>query len=115
MEGESDGAAQGEQVAEVDGGEVGQEIVQSEGGVLRGDDRGCGEQKDSEKGESCADEDVPAGAAGAGFAEGRDGGEQRDKDHDKAGDEGGFGGRGQGQAGGLELIADGETEADDSA
>jgi hypothetical protein len=103
VEGESEGAGQGEEVAETDGAEV-------EGGAGRG-----GEEDEAGKGDECSEPGVPFGDVGAADSKCGDGGKHGDEDDNHAGDEGGFGGGGEAEAGGLELIAHGEAGADDGA
>ncbi len=74
---------------------------------------GGGQEEEADEGEEGSG-GVPAGRVGSGGAEDGDGGEEGDEDYYQAGDEGGFGGGGEGEAGGLELVADGEEEADDA-
>jgi hypothetical protein len=52
---------------------------------------------------------------GGGGPERREESEEGDEDDDQAGDEGGFGGRGAREAGGLELVSGREKDANDQA
>jgi hypothetical protein len=109
VEGESEGAAEGKEVAGADGAEVKGE-AETGAGVGRG-----GEQDDAGEGDCGSEPGVPSGSADAARAEGGDGGEHGDQDDDHSGDEGGPGGRGEAEADRLKLVAQGEAEADDGA
>ena len=102
VEGECDGAAEGEDVADVDGGEVREEGSDVGGGSSSGR---RGEEQDANEGESGSEEGVPAWCARAGWAKSRDDGEEGDEDNDESGDECGFGGSGADEPDGLELVA----------
>ena len=111
---ESDGAAEGEDVAEVNGGEIRKQGREDcEDAARTG--RRCSEKQDADEGESGAEKGVPAGCACTGRPKRWCDGEERNEDDDESGDEGGFGGRGAHEADGLELVAGGETEADDGS
>ena len=105
VSGEGDGAGQGEEVAGADADEE----------VLRGCSGWSGEKEEAGEGEKGSDGGGPARRWRVGGAKRGDDGEERDEDDDEAGDEGGLCGGGEGEAGGLELIAGCEEEADDQA
>ena len=105
MSGEGDGAGEGEEVSRADAHEE----------VLAGGSGRGGEKEEAGEGENGSDGGGPARRRRVGGTKGRDDGEERDEDDDEAGDEGGLCGGGEGEAGGLELIAGCEEEADDEA
>src|ERR1700732_4014022 len=103
MSGEGYGAGEGEEVGETDAGEE----------IVPGGFGGRGEEEEAGEGEEGSYGGGPARGVGVGWADRWDDGEDWYEDHDQAGDEGGFGGCGEGEAGGLELIAGCEKEAYD--
>jgi len=107
VKGKAEGTAEGEEVAETDGAE------------RKACTGGSGEQDDAGEGDEGSCERVPAWRVRGARAEAGNGGEQLgehwNQDDDHAGDEGGFRRCGETKAGGLELIAQSEAEADDGA
>jgi len=105
MSGEGYGAEEGEEVAQADAVE---EIFPG-GSGWGGEEEKAGEGEDGSEGRG------PAGGVGVGRTESGDDGQEWDEDDDEAGDKGGFCRGGTGEAGGLELVACGEEEADDGS
>jgi len=101
--GEGDRTGQGEEVSGANADEE----------VLHGCPGWRGEEEEAGEGEDRSDGSCPARWWGIRGSESGNDREEWDEDDDEAGDEGGFGGCGAGEAGGLELIARGEEEADD--
>jgi hypothetical protein len=105
VSGEGYGAGQCE---EVSGADAYEEVLRRRSGWGR-------EKEQAGEGEKGSDGGGPTWGWGICGAKGRDEGEERDEDDDEAGDEGGLCRSGAGEAGGLELIAGCEEEADDQA
>ena len=105
MAGEGDCAGQGEEVAEADACEE----------VVPGGSGRSGEEKEAGEGQESAEGGRPARGQCVGGTKGWDDCKQRNEDDHHASDKRGFRRSREGQAGGLELVAGGQEEADDEA
>ena len=103
VEGEADGAGEGEQVAEI-------HAAEGEAGAGRG-----GEEDDADEGDQRTAPGIPARGMSGARAQAGYGREQGHQNDYEAGDKGGFGWSGKTETGGLELIADREAESDGGA